>query len=219
MKTFFLFLAFFALALMAQAKNTTIPQDTSLIDAVRSNYSTVYRDKTTGWYIVEKNNQWGYLDETGEVVVEPKYDNACGFHEGLASVRRNGKWGWINQRGEEVIKPLYENAGKFSNGIASAEFGGKWGWINKTGKIVIGFEYDWVMSFRNDGAAAVKKSNKWGWINMQGEVVIPFEFDKVDGYEEGLVRVTKGTNTYYINKFGKCVEDCYHENDNNTASR
>lgn len=218
MKTLSLLLGFCLLSLFVYGNDLAASQDTSFMETVRSTYTTVYRDKTTGWFLVEKNNAWGYLDENGEVMVEPKYERACGFREGLASVQRNGKWGWINQRGEEVIKPLYDNAGVFNNGIAIAQIGGKWGWIDTKGNVVVSFDYEWVMAFRNDGRAAAKKAGKWGWIDTAGGIVIPFQFDKVDGYEEGLVRVTKGTNTFYIDKFGRCVEDCYHEQ-NATAGR
>jgi WG containing repeat len=211
MKTLSLLLGFCFLSLFVYGNEITAHQDSSLLDTVRKTYNTVYRDKTTGWYLVEKDAQWGYLDENFEVIVEPKYERACSFREGLASVQRNGKWGWINQRGEEVIKPIYENAGVFDNGLAIAELGGKWGWIDAKGMIAVNFEYEWVMAFRNDGRAAVKKGNKWGWIDTKGNTVIAIQFDKIDGYEEGLVRVTKGTNTFYIDKFGRCVEDCYHE--------
>jgi hypothetical protein len=210
MKTLSLLIGFCFIGFFAYGSELTAKQDTSFMKEVRSTYTTVYRDKTTGWLLVEKENLWGYLDNNGETVVEPKYEKACGFREGFASVQRNGKWGWINVRGEEVIKPQYENAGVFTNGLAIAQLGGKWGWVDNNGNMAIAFDYEWVMAFRNDGRAAVRKGGKWGWIDATGKTVIPFEFDKIDSYEEGLVRVTKGANTFYIDKFGRCVEDCYH---------
>ncbi len=207
-------------ATFTSANNIVTEQDSTVFASIKSTYTTIYRDKNTGWYMVEKNKKWGYVDTNGDLVVEPRYDLACGFHENLAAVQRNGRWGFINMRGEEVISPTYENTGYFKNGLAISEFGGKWGWINNKGEVVVPFAYDWVMEFRNDGRAAVKQDNKWGWIDRQGKIIIPIQFDNVDGYEEGLVRVTKGSSTYYIDKSGRCVEDCYHERDNynSTAS-
>ncbi len=221
MKTTFFTIALCFIAIFASANTNVQALDTTVLASLKTSFTTVFRDKNTGWFMVEKNNKWGYADATGELVVEPRYERACGFHENLAAVQRNGRWGYINMRGEEVIAPTYENAAYFKNGLAIAEYAGKWGWINAKGEVVVQFTYDWVMDFRNDGRAAVRLDNKWGWIDRDGKVIIPIQFDKVDGYEEGLVRVTKGTSTYYIDKNGRCVEDCYHERDNynSTASR
>lgn len=220
MKATLLSLALCFIALFASANATTKTQDTAVFASIKGNYTSIFKDKNTGWYLVEKNHKWGYVDTNGDLVVEPRYERACGFHENLAAVQRNGRWGWINMSGEEVIAPMYENASSFKNGVAIAEFAGKWGWIDNKGATVVPFVYDWVMDFRNDGRAAVKQDNKWGWIDREGKIIIPIQFDKVDGYEEGLVRVSKGSNTFYIDRNGRCVEDCYHERDNynSTAS-
>ena len=57
----------------------------------------------------------GYIDQTGNVVIEPAYSIAYGFQEGLApvekdgfrknGVRQEGKWGYINRTGE-VVTPF-----------------------------------------------------------------------------------------------------------------
>ena len=185
-------------------------KDSSFLATLRSQYTTAYRDLNNNGYIVEQSGKYGYIGSDGEVIVAPYYEQICNFHNGLASVRLDKKWGWIDLQGKEVIPARYENPGEFKNGMAIASLDGKYGWIDTEGNIVIDFLYDWVKDFRNDGIAVAKKHNKWGWIDRTGKIAIPFEFDKIDDYEGGLVRVVQGENTFYINKYGHCVEDCYH---------
>ena len=64
---------------------------------------------------VRQNPKWGYIDQAGNVVIEPAYSIAYGFQDGLApvekdgfrknGVRQEGKWGYINRTGE-VVTPL-----------------------------------------------------------------------------------------------------------------
>ena len=59
-------------------------------------------------YLSKQNNQYGYVDKDGNVVVEYKYDDATEQNEyGYAAVKKDGKWGAINSRGEEIVTPTY----------------------------------------------------------------------------------------------------------------
>ncbi|WP_222708662.1 WG repeat-containing protein [Paenibacillus sp. N3.4] len=46
--------------------------------------------------------------------IEPQYDNADSFSEGLAWVSKDLKYGFIDKTGKEVIAPQYDNAAPFS---------------------------------------------------------------------------------------------------------
>jgi len=48
--------------------------------------------------------KWGYINHGGETVIEPKYDFAGDFKQGLARVRISEEKGWINRKGEWVWK-------------------------------------------------------------------------------------------------------------------
>ena len=47
-----------------------------------------------------RSSHAGYIDRTGLVVVEPKYEFAYPWREGLGTVLVNEKWGAINGQGE-----------------------------------------------------------------------------------------------------------------------
>ena len=50
--------------------------------------------------------------------IEPQYQAARDFHEGLALVNIKGRWGYINKEGKVAIKASYYEAGFFNSGLA-----------------------------------------------------------------------------------------------------
>ena len=59
---------------------------------------------------VKLGGKWGYIDNQGEVIIEPEYENAKAFKVGYAAVCKDGRWGYINERGQMVIKPTFMQA-------------------------------------------------------------------------------------------------------------
>jgi len=94
------------------------------------------------------NNRFGFFDEYGKIVIQPRFDFARPFSGGFAAVCEGGE----NRR----------------DGEHSYRHGGKWGFINKTGKIIIPLQYDQVKNF-SEGQAQVRGGEEWKTINEKGE--------------------------------------------------
>ena len=77
-------------------------------------------------YSVLIDKKVGFIDNRGEMVVTPQYDQAGVFSEGMAAVLVNNKWGFINAEGEMVIEPQFDFAGSFSEGVADVRIGTGW---------------------------------------------------------------------------------------------
>lgn len=52
-------------------------------------------DDSEGLFPVRNNNQYGFVDNKGEWVYSPQFEDAKPFSEGLAAVKVGGKWGFI----------------------------------------------------------------------------------------------------------------------------
>src|ERR1700682_5016416 len=63
---------------------------------------------------VEKDNQWGFIDRTGKIVIPLQFDSANDFHEGLALVTAKGKKLFINATGRVIITPQFDIVDDFS---------------------------------------------------------------------------------------------------------
>ena len=96
---------------------------------VKGNYIKIYNETDTKYFdkqgnevtnkevypnnliFAAKNEQgkWGFVDKSGNVVVDYQYDNVTEINEyGYAGIKQEGKWGVINQNGEIILKPSYE---------------------------------------------------------------------------------------------------------------
>ena len=119
-----------------------------------------------------EGGKWGYSERPGdEWVIEPRFDKAEDFQEGVGIVKVNGKWGAILPDGSWLIKPKYEDLGFFSNGIATVKFDdGTWGYIKKDGKRLGRRRFVWATEFE-DGFAEVKYRGKVRRIDTEGRFV------------------------------------------------
>lgn len=67
-----------------------------------------------------QNGEWGFIDETGSLVVECQYEDALSFSSRLGAVKYAGKWGYVNEYNTMVIPNAYESAEAFVGAIALA---------------------------------------------------------------------------------------------------
>ena len=152
-----------------------------------------------GYGIALQDKKLGYIDTEGNFAIEPQYDSANLFSEGLAAVKKDkgGKVGYIDRSGQMVIDYTFDEASDFSEGLAFVTVNGMKFFIDSQGKLKLRIaDYEKVGNF-HDGRALVKKNGKWGAIDCEGNVVIPFEYSDFQsgaysGFQEGSLAVKKG---------------------------
>lgn len=145
---------------------------------------------------LEQTFKYGYIDETGKMVINPMFESAEAFSEGLAGVcvghacyysrpsdkpKEDGKWGFIDKTGAIVIPPQFKHVNVFHEGLAAVSIGDKWGFIDKTGKFVINPQYDSAREFDNGiaevGVKAGRKPDsiidnyQYGYIDRNGKYI------------------------------------------------
>ncbi|MEF3305230.1 WG repeat-containing protein [Paenibacillus sp. GYB003] len=148
----------------------------------------------------------GYMDESGTVAIEPEFDGAEPFSEGMAAVASEGKWGYIDATGKVVIMPRYDSVTAFSDGMAAVgiDMNGEWkfGYIDKTGKPMRDFDYDYALPFR-EGYALAAKGSTFAVINKSGTNLVYKSHDDAGPYSEGLAKVGRGDKYGFLNKRGE----------------
>lgn len=154
---------------------------------------------------IKINEKFGFIDTTGLLVIQPRYDQAWHFCEGLARVRIGERWGYIDKHERIIIPPQFEDAGNFTAGLARVRFGEKWGYIDQKGRMIIQPQFDWVDEIC-EGLARVRIGEKWGYIDKIGRYVIQPQFDWAGYFSEGLAVVPRMSNKWgYIDKTGRLV--------------
>lgn len=151
--------------------------------------------------VVEENGKYGYIDETGKLVIEKKYDFAAPFTEGLAKVKSGGKWGFIDEKGEFAIEPKYESTGQFREGLAYAELDGKACFIDKKGTVVLKKEDDWLGPL-SCGLIRFNRDGKQGYLDLAGKVAIEPKFKLSTEFSEDAAYTKDKDGFYYFDKKG-----------------
>lgn len=66
--------------------------------------SLYFRPLSEGLVAIDKNDKgYGFYDTNGDAVIQPKYEDAGFFSEGLAPVKLNGRWGYVNHAGKDTF--------------------------------------------------------------------------------------------------------------------
>lgn len=134
---------------------------------------------------------WGYIDLSGNWVIEPRYESVRDFHDSIAAVESTDGWGFINHRDEYVIQPVYRWVYNFSDGLCAAQNKeGLWGFINAAGNVCVPFKYTEVKEF-SEGLAAVMVGYRWGFIDKRGEMIIEPKYSHAWYFYNGLAEVER----------------------------
>ncbi len=151
---------------------------------------------------VKKGGLCGYINTSGEYVINPIFSEACNFSDGLAAVKYKGKYGYIDTTGSFIIEPQFRYAESFSEGLAFVytETDFKMAGphtnavINKTGEVVI--NVDTVLGIKE----FIEDGEKGYIINM---------FYGASKFKNGIAKFYEGYHfsgrIRYINKNGKLI--------------
>lgn len=188
-----------------------------ILNEPRVNSKEVGEREGIKYFQVMQNGKTGFRDLDGKIVIEPKFDNAEMFSEGLSTVKVGDKYGLIDEKGNYVL-PLtnFESLGSVHNGLANFRANDKYGFVNTAGKEIIKPQFDWVGEF-SEGLCVVRNDNgkpgtgKHGYIDMTGKIIIALQFQYADKFENGQAKFELNNLWGTIDKTGKVIEPATHE--------
>ncbi|MFT4660702.1 MAG: hypothetical protein ACI8XB_000970 [Patiriisocius sp.] len=131
---------------------------------------------------------WGFIRGDGELLIDPIYEAAGDFVEGLAIVQKRGKNGFVNKKGDVVITIDYDEVYNFINGVAVVERGGKYGVIDRRNKIILQMDFDDVGQLSDD-RILVERNELIGYYNSTGELAIDLMYENGVDFKNGLAIV------------------------------
>lgn len=104
-----------------------------IVDGPLTNCSTF----SEGFAIASQNGKYGFINNKGEFVIKPTFQECKPFSQGLAAVKMNNKWGYIDSDGDYVIDPNFQDCYSFVGDFAIVKINDKWGIIDKDGKYTV----------------------------------------------------------------------------------
>lgn len=173
-----------------------------------------------GYAVVSKNGLYGLVNEKMELTIPALYKDLGIVNEGSIVFYDQfaGLKGLLDVNGKVIVEAKYSEIHCFNEGLAAfLNEEGLWGFMDKDLKVVIKPQFMGVNFFLpdpnrhpfNDGLANVQNpDNKWNYINTKGDFVIKGDFLFSESFKGGKAKVFKDNKWYFINKSGKCIENC-----------
>lgn len=158
------------------------------------------RVKTTGW-------QYGFMDKTGAIVVEPTFDDLGDMRGGRARFEDDDAYGFIDATGAEVIEAAYDDAREFSGGRAAVRQGQRWFYIDANNARPLGSTTFISAGDYAEGLAPVRTENKWEYVDEGGTRRIDPLFDEARAFKEGRAAVQIDGYWTFIRPDGTQIHD------------
>ena len=131
-----------------------------------------------GLTVFRENNQYGFKDQKGRIVIANRYQAVKSFTNNMAAVMIHNKWGFIDLDERLVIQPIYDSVGYFQGNTCITKKNGAMGVVNIKGKPIIPNAYQKITKLSN-GQFSVQKDNKWGILDNHGAIVIHPKYDQL----------------------------------------
>jgi hypothetical protein len=157
---------------------------------------------------VQQADKWGYINPKGLFVVNPQFEDADFFYDGLARVENSeGKTGYINKSGKFEIAAIYKYGTAFCEGFAFVvSDGGPPTCIDKKGNVKFVLkEAERVFAFSEGLALFINSDDKYGFVDKNGNVAINPQFEEAIPFFEGFAAVKQNKKWGFIGKDGKLL--------------
>lgn len=166
----------------------------------------------------EEQSKYGYINKTGQWVIQPAWADADNFYEGYARVysakkinSRNGSigndtMGIIDLEGKIVIPVIYNNVSiKQNGGVFVAELGKKAVLLDSTGKILLTLEEHQIGGSFTGRYATLKKEDRQGLIDAKGKIVLEPVYKSVYITSDESVIARKDNKVSVLDKNAKQI--------------
>ena len=130
-----------------------------------------------------------FIDNSGRVISEARFDGAKTFSEGLAPVKVGSLWGYINRDGAMAISPQFDDAMSFSDGVAAVRQSGFYGYIDKSGVLVIPAQFKQASDFHEGLAYVGGPEAGYSYIDHKGKQAFRGSFVDATNFYRGLAHV------------------------------
>lgn len=164
-------------------------------------------------FLDDGSGLWGYVDKSGKLVINPQFNYASDFSEGMAHVYLpgdNSEW-VINSVGQQLWQVSRgETLGDFSEGLATSYITRSdrlWsGYVDKTGRIAVAKQYRVTHDFHNGRGLTCNENHKWGYLTNEGKVAIEFKYDQASSFSNGVAFVIRDGVGEIIDPAGKTLK-------------
>ncbi len=156
---------------------------------------------------VKFEDKWGYVDQYGEWVIEPKFSGTEDFVNGVAV--SCAKWtGCINIFGEWIIGPTLNSYDykTWKNTPSAIRHKNKWGIISAEGDWTLKPIYDSI-GLLSPGLFLIKKDGNHGIADFNGRIVLKCTYINIFKPVNDLICANAKGHGYIFNRKGELLQE------------
>ncbi len=194
------------------------------------------------YFSVIDNNKWGVINNSGEYVINPEYDEMVVIPNKNKDVficfdnvdYENEAYNTIvyNEKNEKILSDYskveaienYDNSGNwYETDLLKYENNGKYGLINLEGKKILEEEFDKIYPIPEiQKSIIVEKDGKQGLVNSSSnKLIINPEYEKIEAltkeYTDGYIVTNSEGKSGLIDINGKMILECNYDKIQNVA--
>ncbi|MES2681618.1 MAG: WG repeat-containing protein [Bacteroidota bacterium] len=148
----------------------------------------------------QRKDLTGFINSTGQLVIQPMYDAVTEFQEGLSVVNKNDSVFFVNKENNNVFGKFFSEAFTFRNGIAPVKQNNKWYFINRLGQQVSKFYNE--ISESSNSAFIVKVNDKYGAVDNFGQEIIAPKYFKLGDFKNDFAYYIEDNKYGFVSKVG-----------------
>lgn len=155
-------------------------------------------------YIIRQRGRFGFIDQSGDIVIEPQYLAVEDFEAGFTRVQLLDHWVHLDHLGRPLLKHLFRQIQHFSEDRAAVQLAQRWGFIGTNGELCIPCQFNAVGRFR-EGLVAAGAEGRWGYLDPKGYWAIDPVFDYAHDFNQGLAPARLSNQYGYIDPDGEWI--------------
>ncbi len=128
-------------------------------------------DNQVGW--IRKNGLWGLMSTSGNLLINPQFDEKTDFSNQLARVRKEQKWGLLNNEGVIVVPPTYDSVAILQNSYSRLQRNAKVGLADPKGNLTLPLIYNEIIELDANLLMVADSNNRWALFPKTGLPLTP----------------------------------------------
>ncbi len=162
------------------------------------------RPGSEGLFPAGKGDRTGFVNSSGNWVIEPQFSETGIFSEQISKYRNTLAWGLVGIDGRIISEPKWDEIKDFSAGIAIAKANGQFHLLDKNGEVLNESGFDRICRLK-EGFFLVEKAGKQGLLDNSGAELLPIEFENIQVEKPDLMIVRKDGLVGAINPKGEVI--------------
>ncbi|MCR9017453.1 WG repeat-containing protein [Aquiflexum gelatinilyticum] len=161
-------------------------------------------------YPAKKSGAFGFIDKSGNWVVENRFEEVRKFKEGIAAFMLNGNWGYINNKGTIILAAEYEHVSDFNKGKAIVKREGRYLLVGKDGLPILEKTFDRI-SLAADSYFITENDEKFGLISPEGKEIVEPKFEELRREDLNKILVRLGDKYGILDENGDYILPVYYK--------